>query len=352
MFEDMTYEVLLREKLAQVSSALDKREGSVIHDSLAPNSLESAMLYIALDSILKETFADTASRDYLILRCAERGITPLPATAAVGIGSFNIAVPIGSRFSCDRYNWVVTEEIGNGKYYMTCETPGVAPNGYTGTLIPVDYIEGLTSAELTEISIPGEDEEDTEELRMRYKNSYRYQSYGFNRAQYIETVEAIPGVGRCKPYRARYGPGTVGLVITDSDYGVPSKTLVDTVQEAIDPVQNKGEGLGLAPIDHEVSVEAVTGTEINISAKLEFANGWTLEKCMPYITETLDSYYRELNAAWGGESSLTVRILQIESRILELEGITDISDTKINGSSRNIELSEDSIAVRGEFSNA
>lgn len=76
MYEDKTYEAILQEKLARIASSLDKREGSIIFDALAPNSLESAMIYVALDTILNETFADTASRDYLIMRCAERGITP------------------------------------------------------------------------------------------------------------------------------------------------------------------------------------------------------------------------------------------------------------------------------------
>ena len=90
MYEDKTYEAILQEKLARVASSLDKREGSIIFDALAPNSLESAMIYVALDTVLNETFADTASRDYLIMRCAERGITPLPATCAVGIGEFSM----------------------------------------------------------------------------------------------------------------------------------------------------------------------------------------------------------------------------------------------------------------------
>lgn len=202
MYEDKTYEAILQEKLARVASSLDKREGSIIFDALAPNSLESAMIYVALDTVLNETFADTASRDYLIMRCAERGITPLPATCAVGIGEFSMDVPIGSRFSCDKYNWTVTERISAGQFYLTCETVGADPNGYTGLLIPIEYIDGLKTAELTSIAIHGEDEEETEALRLRYLNSFANQSYGFNRAQYIAVVEALPGVGGCKPYRA------------------------------------------------------------------------------------------------------------------------------------------------------
>ena len=62
MYEDKTYEAILQEKLARVASSLDKREGSIIFDALAPNSLESAMIYVALDTVLNETFADREQR--------------------------------------------------------------------------------------------------------------------------------------------------------------------------------------------------------------------------------------------------------------------------------------------------
>lgn len=352
MYEEMTYEELLRIKLAQVADSLDKREGSIIFDALAPNSLESAMIYSALDIILEETFADSASRLYLIKRCKERGISPYPATRAIALGEFSSPVPIGSKFSCDKYNWTVTELVESNRYYLQCDTAGADPNGYIGTLIPVDYIEGLAEAELTEIVINGEDEEETEALRLRYLNSFGNQSYSFNRSQYIEVTEALPGVGGCKPYRAWNGPGTVKLVITDSDFGPPSSTLVDSVQTAIDPTQNSGEGLGLAPIDHVVTVVGATGTRIDVSTSLVFASGWSLEDCMPQIENELDTYYSELNSTWSTENSLLVRISQIESRLLTLAGIVDISGTMINGEAANVELDKDAVAVRGTFTNA
>lgn len=352
MYEAKTYESILQDKLARVASSLDKREGSIIFDALAPNSLESAMIYVALDTILNETFADTASREYLILRCRERGITPTPATAAVGIGKFSMDIPIGSRFSCDKYNWTATERIGDGQFFMRCETAGADPNGYIGSLIPIEYIDGLTTAELVSVVINGEDEESTEALRLRYLNSFKNQSYGFNRAQYIEVTEALPGVGGCKPYRAWNGPGTVKLVITGSDNAPPSDELIDAVQTAIDPTQNSGDGIGLAPIDHEVTVVGAKPAIIDITTVLTLASGWTLDDVLPYIEETLDAYYRELNSMWSKESQLLVRISQIESRLLSLSGIVDIFDTTLNGQKKNLTLGKDDIAVRGTFTNA
>lgn len=350
MYEDRTYETLLREKLELVSETLDKREGSIIYDAMAPNSVESAMIYIAFDVLLNETFADTASRGYLIRRCAERGISPHPATAAVGVGNFNIDLPVGTRFSCDKYNWRVNDRIGSGRYYMTCETPGADPNRYIGTLSPIEYINGLTFAELSSIEINGEDDENTEALRLRYLASFSGQSYGFNRAQYIEVASALPGVGGVKPYRAWNGPGTVLLVITSSENDIPSDALIDAVQTAIDPTQNSGEGLGLAGIDHEVTVAGVTGAAVNITSRLTYSAGWSFTECQPYIEATVDGYLRELNAAWADSSALIVRVAYIEARLLGLEGIVDVSDTMINGASGNFELKSGEIAVRGDFS--
>lgn len=352
MYEDKTYEKLLQRKLAEVPDTLDKREGSLIYDALAPNALESAMMYAALDNILNESFADTASRTYLIKRCAERGIAPIPASYAKAVGEFNIDVPLGSRFYCDKFNWIVTEKISTGKFYLECETAGREPNFYIGRLFPVEYIDGLEDAELVSVVINGEDEEDTESLRKRYLGSFSDQSYGFNRGQYIEVTESQSGVGSCKVYRAPFGPGTVKLVITDSNYGVPSSELVAAVQNVIDPAAKSGEGIGLAPIDHKVTVAGAEGVPVNIETSLDFTAGWTLADCLPYIENTLDEYYHDLNALWSGEENIIVRVSQIEARLLALAGITDIYGTKINGSAGNVTLPPDAVAVRGSFANA
>ena len=79
MYEGITYEALLNrmlENALSVNSNLDTREGSIVWYGNAPAAVELQNLYIALDTVLNETFADTASRDYLILRASERGYHP------------------------------------------------------------------------------------------------------------------------------------------------------------------------------------------------------------------------------------------------------------------------------------
>lgn len=156
-YEKMTYDVILERMLNRVPNSIDKREGSIIYDALAPAAIELANLYLEFDNVLNETFADTASRYYLIKRAEERGLTPKPATYAIVQGRFapkTLNIPIGSRFSGDDLNYEVIEKIEDGKYRLRCETLGSMGNQYFGKLIPIDYIEGLETAEIVEILIP------------------------------------------------------------------------------------------------------------------------------------------------------------------------------------------------------
>lgn len=351
MYEGITYELILQRMIDRVLAQnpnIDTREGSIIYNALAPAAVELQNMYIELDWILNQSFADTAQREYLIKRCAERGIFPEPATKAILKGEFNIDVPIGSRFSLDTLNYRVIEKISDGIFKLECETPGSEGNQQFGTLIPIDYIEGLTSAELTELLIPGEDEEDTEVLRQRYFNSLESQSFGGNIADYKEKTKQLPGVGGVKVYPVWNGGGTVKLVIIDSTYNVPSSTLIDSVQTAVDPIQNQGKGVGFAPIGHVVTVEGVSATTININTNITYQEGWTWADIEPYVHKVIDDYFHELAASWENESNLIVRISQIETRILNIAGVVDIENTTINGQAQNFVLGADNIPVRGE----
>ena len=169
MYENQTFNTIMQRMLNNVSDDIDKREGSILWDTHSPTAFEFQLLYIELDTILREAYGDTASREFLIRRCKERGIAPDEATNAILKGEFtpkNIDVT-GKRFNISSLNFKVVEQIADGEYKVECETPGVVGNQQLGTMIPIEYIEGLETAELTGGLIPGEDEEDTEALRKR-----------------------------------------------------------------------------------------------------------------------------------------------------------------------------------------
>lgn len=351
MYENVTYESILQRMLDRIPDNMDKREGSIIYDALAPAALELQIMYIELDSIMNESFADTASREYLIKRASERGVTPEPATSAILKGVFTPTTinVLGKRFSCGKLNYIAVEKIIDGEYKMECETPGVDGNANFGQMIPIEYIEGLETAELTEILIHGEDEEDTEVFRKRFLKSYESQAFGGNVADYKQKTKSIEGVGGVKVVPVWNGGGTVKLTITDSAFGVPTEELVESVQNVIDPIGHSGEGVGIAPIGHVVSVFGVTGRTIDIVTNITYQSGWNWESAKSYILNAIDSYFKDLAKTWDDDETefLIVRISQLESRILTCDGVLDVSGTTLNGSTSNMFLDVNEIPVRG-----
>lgn len=350
MYENVTFELIMERALANVPSTMDKREGSVIWDAIAPAAVELQNLYIQLDVILKETFADTASLYYLKKRAAERGIYQIMATNAILQGEFtpvSLDIPIGSRFSCDKLNYFITEKMEDGVYKMQCETAGTEGNCHLGLLIPIDYIDGMETANLTELLIPAEDDEDVEAFRERYLNSLASQAYGGNIADYMEKVNAMQGVGGVKVTPVWNGGGTVKLTIIDSTFGIPSNELVETVKNAADPYPYEGLGHGFAPIGHVVTVEGVEGVSVNIVTNITYREGWDWTSAEPYIVGAIDKYFNEISQEWESSDNLYVRISQLESRILDCEAVLDIEGTTLNGVASNLFIEGNQIPVRG-----
>lgn len=392
---EVTYREILERMLNRVSDKFDKREGSVIFDTHSPTALELEILYVELNRMIAEGYGDTASREYLILRCKERGIIPYPATYAVLKGTFTPATVdvIGKRFNLGSLNYIVTEKIADGEYRVQCETPGTVGNQYFGQLIPIEYVEGLETATLTEVLIPGEDEEDTEDLRTRYFNSFDEKAFGGNVRDYIEKTNAIPGVGSTKVTRVwnsdirpadmipneivnewyegiigTVNPtvkawleivysaakakkltvgGTVLLTILNSEYGVPTPELIQTVQTAIDPEQNAGEGYGLAPIGHVVTVKPADSVTINVKTTITFDVGYSWSNLQSSVDEAIQAYLLELRRTWADNPYLVVRVSQIETRLLSIPGIVDIGNTRINNKADNLTLGKYEVPIYG-----
>ena len=353
MYEGQTYETILQRSLDRVGADVDKREGSLIMNAIAPVSAEHANIYILLEGILNDGYADTASRDYLILRCGERGIYPYPATQAILKGRFNMEIPIGSRFNLDELNYEAIEFISSAEedgatyYYsqMRCETYGTEGNKYFGELSSIDYIDTNLEGSLTELLIPAEDDEATDALRARYLASFNSNPFGGNKQDYREKTDALDGVGGTVVVPVWNGGGTVKLIIINSSFGIASSTLVNNVQEAIDP-DPQGTGTGIAPIGHIVTVVSADEFTANISCNVTITEGTDRATVIAQMQAALEAYFLELRKIWESEG-LIIRISQIENRILSVDGVLDVFNTKVNGSTSNIALDSNQLPFLG-----
>lgn len=336
MNEIPTYEEILQRCLDRIPNSFDKRQGSIIYDALAPCCVELAQLYIQLASVYDLVFIDTAVGESLDALVRQNGVTRKAATNAIRLGEFSMVVPVGSRFSDGENTYIVIENIEdttNSK--LQCEQAGTVGNSYYGSLTPISYITGLTYAELTDIVDLGDDIESDDALKERYMEAVTAPQFGGNVSDYQNKVRALEGVGGCKVIPIWNGNGTVKLIITNAQGGAPTQSLIDTVQEAVDPTQDQM-GVGIAPIGHIVTVVGAEEVELEIESSFTLAAGVTRESIQDSVNKVVEDYFISLSKEWDSQENVIVRISQIETRILSVPGVLDLDGTTINTATQNI----------------
>lgn len=343
MYEHKTYESILQSMLNEVPSNIDKRQGSIIYDALAPAAIELTEAYLNLENVLQLTFADTASGSYLTRRCAEFGVNRLAATKAKRKVVFEGATPaIGDRYSLNELTYIVADiSAGQDNVIVECEISGEIGNRDVGKLIPITELPDLVSANLTDIVIPGENEESDDALYQRYLRIINEPTYGGNVNQYRDWVLKIDGVGDAKIFPLWNGAGTVKAVIVDTLMGVPSAELIQKVQNELDPDKN-GNGYGLVPIGHVFTAEPVTAAQINIETTLELAEGYSEADVKPEVENEIKKYFKSISF-----SKTTVRVSYVNSAILGIKGINDITSLLLNSNTSNLTISETEVPVLG-----
>lgn len=357
-FTQDTYQNLRQEMLDRVPDTYDKRDTAPIPTAISPAAYALAGFYLSLDQVQRAAFIQTAVGESLDLLAVIGGLTRYPASAAVRLGIFNTAVPIGARFSTingtNSINFAVTAaatvsepEEGFTYYQLTAETPGTIGNEYTGPILPITTIPGLTSAQITDILVPGDDTETDDAFRERLIEALNNRPFGGNIADYRQNVLAIDGVGGVQVYPTWNGGGTVKLSVLGADFLPASPTLVENVQNAIDPPPNQGLGLGLAPIGAKVTVAAPTELTVNVSATLMLAAGYAIGQVQEPVEQAIEAYLLSVRQEWDTNTSSTavsyaadVYVARITAAIVGVTGVVNATNVQLNGGTADLILTE------------
>lgn len=360
-----TKQAIEQEMLQQVDPGIDTRQGSLIQTAagLAAWFLEG-LYYTDLAHLQQNSTAETAVGDALDLIVQERGISRRQATPAVRKGTFNVAIPSGSQFKTinGAASLIFTSGAqisGSGStwiYQMTCATPGTTGNTYTGALLPITAIAGLTSATIGEIITPGSDEETDDSLRQRYFLTFDTASFGGNIAAYRNTILAIEGVGAVQiyPANAYNGGGTVLCSILDSEYTPAEEGLVERVQSIICPAEDEGtapspNGYGYAPIGAQVTVTSGTALPLDITCDVEFQSDVQdgVSVYQTQIEQKIREYLSSVASTWGNALTsyqisypVTVYAARIVAAILTIPQIVNVTNLQINGSKSDVHCTE------------
>lgn len=351
--EQYHYDNIVRRILDNIPDSMDKRVGSIIYDAIAPCSAELANMYIEIQIYKDQTYIKTAKGGNLDKQGEQYTIPRLVETKAQRIAEFIdsndnlVNLPVGSRFSVPSSNATITYKIvqqtTTGHAIIECEQYGTIGNEYSGALLPLFTTDNLKSATIIGTQQPARDNETDEDYSERIIDKLNAKPFGGNIRAYKDYIESISGTSEPKVFPVWNGGGTVKISVLDSEYNAITSDFIDYIKELVDPEDYTGQGIGLAPIGHQVTVVTPTETTINITGNITLEEGVTLGSIETEIEENIENYLYSLRKTWVDDDTTYVYINRIIAAILEVDGVLNVDTVKINNSTNNVILVQDEI---------
>ena len=354
-FQNKDYDYFLRKMLDAVPDNIDKREGSIIYDALAPAALVMGQQSLDMANVIKETYIKTASGEFLDYRAIEHGTSRYPATQTEAKAKvLNDKkeplnnVQIGDKFASigdSPIFYAVTKVNDDLTVELTAEVKGSSANSYIGQILPVTPNDLLSWAEITEITAPARDVESDDHLRARLLSSQSWIAYGGNVADYLDMTSKIDEVGAAQIYPTWNGGGTVKVVILNNNLMPASASLVQKVKNTLDPEDKQAEGYGLAPIDHAVTVTAPEELIVNVDISVKLDDTKATRYVKDSITKAVEGYFQSLRKDWadinqklGRGYQETIYRSKILSQVMLTEGVVNAKLPSLNGRDADIDL--------------
>ena len=341
---------ILNRMLESVSDDQDKRQSSIVFNALSPTAAELAQLYIAIEIYKDQTNLLTATGDNLDNIGLTFSLEREPATFAIRIAEtfdtngIPIDLTIGSRFGIPNIaggiNFVLTENLEtSGQCLLTCETAGTIGNSYLGPLLPLFSINNLGTATMIGTQIPADDIETDDNFRKRILERLNQKTFGGNIADYKRFTKAIDGVGDLKVFPVWDGGGTVKLSVIDSSYDSITDNFIEYIKNIVDPDEYTGEGIGIAPIGHKVTVVTPKRNNINVRATV-MLSGYTTGQIQAQAEQNIRDYFLLLRKEWSDSDDLNIFNLLIANAILNVPGVVNVPKVLINEIDDDLILSQ------------
>lgn len=341
MFEMQTQsDILTRLKtdLAKTLNGQSSIEGAFNSDMLQANSIEFEQAYAELSLAMEAGFADTSWGEYLTMRAKEFGVIRKAATKAIGkvtitgiVGSEIIAGSLFATTQDVKFYSLKDSTVGTDGTVtidIQCGTYGTIGNVEIGTIINIPYsIPGVIAVTNMAATYDGFEEETDTELLERYLLKVRTPATSGNKYHYMQWATAVEGVGQAKVLPLWNGPGTVKVIIIDSNNQTASNDLIQKVKGYVEQYR---------PIGADVTITSPTPKPINISADI------TGNADLELIKKNINAYFKK-----GFENKI-ISLAQIGKIFLDTTTIKDYSNLKLNGKSENITLTDEELPAVGE----
>lgn len=333
--------------LQNIPNEWNKQEGYPVYDITRGFSFALDELDARIETVKKQQSVRNLSGLDLEKVIEERtGLTRKTGVKAVGrvkIVSGQGTVLKTDLFATENdiyFQSLEAKDVTAGDYILVeCTEGGLVGNVGTGTITVVPKtITGISQITNDEPTTGGYDTETDESLLERYFDRLRKPVNGVNVNQYIAWANSVAGVGGARCIPIWNGKNTVKVIIIGNDYKPASDNVVKLVQDYIDPNKN-GDGSGVATIGAVTTVVSAKTTPIKVTITGAKFSG-DVNTLKAEIKDTIDRYIRQ--SAFNTDY---VSIAKIGALIIDIDGVTDFKELKLNDAHDSIQIENDACGV-------
>lgn len=337
---------------------IDDMPGGFPYDFTMPTAIEkSELIQFHLVRTLMLMFPQYAWGNWLDLHAAAAGIERRPAGYASGsvtvTGDPGTVIPDGAIFYTEATDstpaleyaadsMAIIPESGSVTVEVTAVEAGRESNTKKNTVVfALTSIKGLSTVNNPDDITGGTDVESDEDLleRIEEENFRDGATFIGNDSDYIRWAKEVVGVGDCIVVPTWNGPGTVKLIIVDSNGEPANARLIEAVYDHI--VSPHDRSLRLLPTAcAELTVEAATTKKISYTCTgLVYDDTTDIPTIVSQFKELVMKEYSEAKV----EGILVYN--QVRPLITDIPGVSDFDTFLMNGAEENIPLSNDEYAA-------
>lgn len=348
--QNSTPEEIQHRMMNNLPRGIDDMPGGFPWDFTMPTAREvSELLQFHLVRTLMLMFPMWAWGDWLDRHAEMCGLERRAAGYATGkvtiCGTVGTVIKAGSVFATPAtdvgssilYKAIKDSEInseGIAEISIIATTPGkesnVPPGVVSLMLKPLKGVERIVNQEAI---TGGTDVESDESLRERIQATNAAPiSFVGNDSDYARWGKEVVGVGSVVVIPEWAGPGTVKLVILDSNGKPGNEALLGLVYDHI--ISPDDRQRRLAPIGASVTVAAPEILEMKFQAKVDLDESFTSDTVRESFNKNLMKYYEEARK----EGMLVYT--QMAAILSNTDGVCDYEEFLVNGDVQNIPLSQ------------
>lgn len=351
-------EIIQERMMKNLPPDISAMPGDFPYDFTMPTAVEiSQMIQFQLVRSLMIAFPEYAWGNWLDLHGGHVHVTRKEANYASGSvavqGDNGVVIEEGTVFCVPATDTKAAIEFktlqkavidGETRIPIEAAEAGINSNVMQGTItIMLNPQKGITSITNPEEITGGTEAEDDETYYDRIHAEYEgAQSYVGNDSDYIRWAKEVDGIGDCIVDPAWNGPGTVRLILIDSNGQPANEQLQQAVYEHIVSDHDRSKRL-LPAGDAVLTVAAATTLGISYTC-----TGMILEKAISL--ETVKEKFRELLGAVYAmaKEEGVLRYNDVRPVLSQIEGVADFKDFQMNGGYENILLNSDEYAETTE----